>query len=88
LDLLGVPKETQLNTYDLRKLLVAAWHNAAAHDYLRILERIWLQPREVQRNPHRLKMYCYWTKIRREKLPGMWQYLETVLGFTEIVELG
>jgi hypothetical protein len=41
-DLLGVSKATQLNTDDKRKLLVAARHNAAARDYLGMLERIWL----------------------------------------------
>jgi hypothetical protein len=33
-----VSKETQLNTDELIKLLVAAWYNAAAQGYLGILE--------------------------------------------------
>ena len=86
-DLLSVSKETQLNTEDLRRLLFSVWHNAAARDYLGTLERTWMWAEEVQRNPHGLKMYCYWTNIGRDKLPGMWQYLQTTLGAVEIEEL-
>ena len=54
--LLGVNKVKQLNPDDLRKLLVATWHNAAACDYLDLLEGIWLWAGEVQRNPHVFKI--------------------------------
>ena len=59
IELLGklwaVCKKTKLNTDILCKLLIAAWHKAAAEGYLEVLERLWLWAGEVQQYPHNLK---------------------------------
>jgi len=47
-------KETQ-HSDDLSKLLVAAWHDAAARGYLEILERLWLCAGKVQLNTQELQ---------------------------------
>jgi hypothetical protein len=46
--LLRASKIKLLNPDDMRKLLVAAWHNAAARGYLDLLERKWLWAGDVQ----------------------------------------
>ena len=49
-------KIKQLNPDDLRKILVAAWHNAAGRGYLGTLEYVRLWTGKVQQNPHGLKL--------------------------------